>query len=60
MDFKWLSHVPEKLLEAKKWVEKPDADYTWSSLEGGYRITILSQAAYGEVSQRYCWGLYLL
>lgn len=51
--FKWLSHVPEKLLEAKKWVEKPDTDYTWTSLEDGYRITILSQASYGEVSQRW-------
>jgi transposase len=51
--FKWLSRVPERLNETKRWVERPDEDFTWSSLGDGYKMTPLFDAGYGDVSQRW-------
>ena len=53
VSFKWLSRVPERLSEAKRWVERPDEDFTWNSLGDGYKMTPLLDARYGEVSQRW-------
>ncbi len=52
-EIKWLSHVPERLKEAKKWLLIPDQSYEWIELEDGYRITGLSDASYGDVAQRW-------
>lgn len=51
--FKWLSRVPERLNETKRWVEQPDKNFTWTSLGDGYKMTPLFDAAYGDVSQRW-------
>lgn len=53
VSFKWLSRVPERLNETKRWVEQPDGDFTWSSLGNGYKMTPLLDARYGDVSQRW-------
>lgn len=52
-ELKWLSHVPERLKEAKKWLLIPDKFYVWIELEDGYRMTGLSDACYGDVAQRW-------
>lgn len=52
-ELKWLSHVPERLKEAKKWLLIPDESYLWTELGEGYRMTRLSDACYGEVAQRW-------
>ena len=51
--FKWLSRVPERLNETKLWVEKPDEMFTWTLLDGGYKMTPLPDAVYGDVPQRW-------
>lgn len=51
--FKWLSRVPERLNETKRWVEKPDEVFTWTSLHDGYKMTPLPDAVYGDVAQRW-------
>lgn len=51
--FKWLSLVPERLNETKRWVEQPDGNFTWTSLGDGYKMTSLLDARYGDVSQRW-------
>lgn len=51
--FKWLSRVPERLNETKRWVEQPNENFTWTSLGDGYKMTPLLDAAYGDVSQRW-------
>lgn len=53
VSFKWLSRVPEKLKEAKKWIEQPDCALAWTPLDNGYKMTPLSDAAYGDVCQRW-------
>lgn len=52
-EIKWLSHVPERLKEAKNWLLIPDQSYVWTALEDGYRMTRLSDACYGDVAQRW-------
>ena len=52
-EIKWLSHVPERLKEAKKWLLMPPQSYAWTELGDGYRMTRLSDACYGEVPQRW-------
>ncbi len=52
-DLKWLSRVPEKLKEAKRWIQQPEDAFTWRSLDKGYRMTVLTEAKYGEVEQRW-------
>lgn len=52
-DLKWLSRVPEKLKEAKRWIQKPEDAFSWISLDKGYRMTLLPEAKYGEVAQRW-------
>ena len=52
-EIKWLSHVPERLKEAKKWLLMPPQSYVWTELGDGYRMTRLSDAGYGEVAQRW-------
>ena len=51
--FKWLSRVPERIKEARKWIERPDEDFSWISLADGYKMTTLVDARYGEVKQRW-------
>lgn len=53
VEFKWLSRAPERLNETKKWVEMPDELLTWRALDDGYKMTVLTEAAYGEVTQRW-------
>ena len=53
VEFKWLSRVPENLNEAKKWLNQEDICYQWIELDGGYRCTLLEQACYGSVEQRW-------
>lgn len=53
VEFKWLSRVPERLNEAKRWVEKADEMFTWTVLDDGYKMTPLLDAGYGEVPQRW-------
>lgn len=52
-ELKWLSRVPEKLKEAKRWIQQPDDVFAWISLDKGYRMTLLTEAKYGEVEQRW-------
>lgn len=52
-ELKWLSHVPERLKEAKKWLLIPDQSYVWTELADGYRMTGLTDACYGDVAQRW-------
>jgi len=52
-DMKWLSRVPERLNEAKKWLKLPDESFVWTELSNGYRMTSLSEACYGGVAQRW-------
>lgn len=52
-ELRWLSRVPERLNEAKKWIRQPDDDYIWTELGNGYRMTALTSAAYGDVAQRW-------
>ena len=52
-ELKWLSHVPERLKEAKKWLLIPDQSYVWTELEDGYRMTELADACYGDLTQRW-------
>lgn len=52
-ELRWLSRVPERLNEAKKWIHKPDADFSWLPLEKGYRMAILDEASYGDAPQRW-------
>ena len=51
VEFKWLSRVPENLNEAKKWLNQEDICYQW--IDGGYRCTLLEEAYYGSVEQRW-------
>jgi transposase len=51
--FKWLSRVPERLNEAKQWVERPEEDFSWTPLGDGYKMTPLTDAGYGDVLQRW-------
>jgi len=53
VEMKWLSRVPERLKEAKKWLTAPDESFLWTELPNGYRITSLSDACYGDVEQRW-------
>ena len=52
-EMKWLSRVPERLKEARKWLILPDESFIWIELSDGYRMTSLSDARYGQVSQRW-------
>lgn len=52
-EMKWLSRVPERLNEAKKWLMIPDESFVWTGLPDGYRMTSLSNACYGDVPQRW-------
>lgn len=52
-EMKWLSRVPERLTEAKKWLMLPDESFIWTELKNGYRMTSLSNALYGDVQQRW-------
>jgi transposase len=51
--FLWLSRVPERLKEAKKWLHMEDSAFTWSPLDNGYKMAPLPDAQYGEVKQRW-------
>lgn len=51
--FLWLSRVPERLKEAKKWLHMEDCAFTWSPLGNGYKMAPLPDAQYGEVEQRW-------
>lgn len=51
--FLWLSRVPERLKEARKWLHMEDSAFTWSPLGNGYKMTPLPDAQYGEVEQRW-------
>ena len=53
VEMKWLSRVPERLKEAKKWLTVPDESFLWTELPNGYRMTSLSDACYGDVEQRW-------
>ncbi len=53
VEFKWLSRVPERLNEAKKWIEKPESFFSWTPLNEGYSMTPLPDATYGSVEQRW-------
>lgn len=53
VEFKWLSRVPERLNETKKWVGMPDDTFTWTALNDGYKMTPLPEADYGDVEQRW-------
>jgi transposase len=53
VEFKWLSRVPERLNETKKWVAMPDEAFTWTVLDDGYKMTPLPEASYGDVAQRW-------
>ena len=53
VELKWLSRVPERLKEAKKWLSVPDELFAWTELQNGYRMTRLSDASYGAVKQRW-------
>jgi transposase len=52
-ELRWLSRVPERLNEAKKWIRTPDDQLSWTALEDGYRMAPLSGASYGDVPQRW-------
>lgn len=52
-EMKWLSRVPERLKEAKKWLSLPDESFVWTELSNGYRMTSLTEACYGGVAQRW-------
>lgn len=52
-EMKWLSRVPERLTEAKRWLMLPDESFIWAELGDGYRMTHLSNALYGDVQQRW-------
>jgi transposase len=52
-DLKWLSCVPKRLNEAKKWLSIPDESLGWTELGNGYRMTPLIGASYGETPQRW-------
>lgn len=51
--FKWLSRVPERLNDAKKWLDIADEAFTWAALDNGYKFTPLVDAGYGGVAQRW-------
>lgn len=51
--FAWLSRVPERLNAAKKHLDLPDEQCTWIPLENGYSYTLLKDAGYGAVAQRW-------
>lgn len=51
--FTWLSRVPERLKEAKKHLDLLDEQCAWISLDNGYQYTLLKDAGYGAVAQRW-------
>lgn len=51
-EMKWLSRVPERIIEAKKHLETSEEELKWETLENGYRITSLF-SNYGGIKQRW-------
>jgi transposase len=51
-DMKWLSRVPENILQAKQLVSKRSSDLSWHELTDGYSYTV-TESNYGSVQQRW-------
>ena len=51
--FIWLSRVPERLNDAKKHLDLLDEQCAWIRLDNGYQYTLLKDATYGAVAQRW-------
>jgi transposase len=48
----WLSHVPERHTLVKETVTRPDGDFCWTQLEGGYKICVV-ESRYQGVHQHF-------
>ena len=51
-DYFWVTRVPETITEAKKLIEMPSEEITWTDADNGYRISKF-ESSYGEIKQRW-------
>jgi transposase len=51
-DYCWVTRVPETIVEAKKLVEKPSEDISWTIFDDGYSLSRF-ESSYGGIKQRW-------